>query len=220
MKARTLRTAAIVALVVALVPLQAEAQKKRKKKPKNNDGVDIVALYQKGSYGEAAAAGDERRAAGKASAEELYVVGLAYQALNNNGSATSAYVALVESRPEEDAWHWVGESARALVVGDVGVAMSASARALEIDGGNKYAHYQRGLALSHQHAYQPAAEAFVRLLEIDGNFAYGHYYAALSYYQVRSLVAATNHFERFLELAPDAPERIQVEGALAALRGS
>jgi tetratricopeptide (TPR) repeat protein len=129
-------------------------------------------------------------------------------------------VALVESRPESDAWHWVGASARALVNGDVGGAVSASARALEIDGGNKYAHYQRGLTLSHQHAYQPAAEAFVRLLEIDGNFAYGHYYAALSYYQVRSLVAATNHFERFLELAPDAPERVQVEGVLAALRGT
>ena len=146
--------------------------------------------------------------------------GLAHEALQQTEPALQSYSAIVAARPETDVWHWIGDSARALATGDVEAAVAASGRAVEIDGSNKYSHYQRGLALSHLRAYQPAAEAFVRVLEIDGNFAYGHYYAALSYYQVRSLVAATNHFERFLELAPDAPERIQVEGVLAALRGS
>ena len=140
--------------------------------------------------------------------------------MNNPESAAGAYAALIEARPDSEDWYWIGSSARALVEGDIEGALNASARAIELNEGNKYAHYQRGLALSHRRAYQPAAEAFVRVLEIDGSFAYGHYYAALSFYQVRSLVAATNHFERFLELAPDAPERIQVEGVLAALRGS
>jgi len=217
---KTLGIAVITLLIVALLPLHAEAQKPRKKKKKKNDTVDVVALYDQGAYQEAAAAAQALRAEGKADPEELYAGGLAFEGLKQQGEAASAFAALAASRPEGDAWHWIGESARALASGDRNAAVSASNRAVEIDPRNKFGHLQQGLALSNQRAYQPAAESFTRLLEIDGSFAYGHYFAALAYYQVRSLVAATNHFERFLELAPEAPERIQVEGILAALRGS
>lgn len=218
----SLRIAVITALVVVLLPLQADAQRDRKKKKKKNkdNGADVVALYKAGAYTDAASASTERRDAGQASVEEIYVGGLAYEALKNTESARAAYAEVASARPESDAWHWLGESARALVAGDVNAATTAADRAVELDANNKYVHYQRGLVLSHRRAYQPAAESFARMLTIDGSFAYGHYYAGLSYYQLRSLVAAANHFERFLELAPEAPERIQVEGILSALRGS
>lgn len=217
---RNLTIVTATLLIVALLPLHAEAQKPRKKKKNNTDATDVVALYDKGAYQEAATAALEQQSGGAANPETLYAGGLALEGLKQKGEATSTYAALAASRPESDAWHWIGESARALASGDMDVAVNASGRAVEIDAGNKFAHYQRGLVLSNQRAYQPAAEAFTRVLELDGNFAYGHYYAALAYYQVRSLVAATNHFERFLELAPEAPEHVQVEGILAALRGS
>jgi tetratricopeptide (TPR) repeat protein len=215
----TLRMALVLLVVLALVPAHVEAQKKKKKKKKTDD-TDVVALYERGAYDEVADAVTRQQEAGVTNPEALYIAGLSYEGLKKSGPATAAYTALVEATPDTDAWHWVGASARALAAGDIGAATEAATRAVQLDPGNKFGHYQRGMALSHQKVYQPAADEFVSLLEIDGGFAYGHYYAALSYYQLRSLVAATNHFERFLELAPDAPERVQVEGILAALRGS
>jgi tetratricopeptide (TPR) repeat protein len=215
-----MRIAVVAVLMVALLPLHAEAQKPRKKKKKKDNTADVVALYDKGSYQEAADAVGQLRSAGDADPAELFAGGLALEGLQQKPEAASTYAEIAASRPDTDAWHWIGESARALASGDVNTAVTASNRAVEIDAGNKYGYFQRGLVLSNQRSYQPAAEAFTRVLEIDGSFAYGHYYAALAFYQVRSLVAATNHFERFLELAPEAPERVQVEGILAALRGS
>lgn len=220
----TLRTLVIVALVVYMLPLAAEAQNRDKKKQKKNKNKqadsNVVALYRQGNYEEAAAAAEALRTADRAKVEDLYVAGLAFETASDKGKAQQVYDKLAAASTEEDAWHWLGKSASALIGGDVETAANAAERAVELEPGNKYVHYQRGLVKSNQRDYQQAAESLTRTLEIDGAFAYGHYYAGLAYYQLRSMVAASNHFERFLELAPEAPEHVQVEGILAALRGS
>ena len=49
--------------------------------------------------------------------------------------------------------------------------------------------------------------------------AYAHYYAGLSYYQAERIDLMAAFFESFLKLAPDAPERAQVESIMRTIRG-
>lgn len=226
---RATRTALLALLIVALAPGLAMAQdttKKKKKKtttpppaevPITVTAAELVPLLDKGAYDEAIAiAADAGDGAGP---DALYVQGLAFEGKKANVEAVQAYERL-QARADTDVWHWIGESARALAGGDVGAAISAAGRGVEIDAGNRFAHYQHGRALVGGKDFAASAAAFVKALELDGNFAYGHYWAGMSYYQTKNLVAAGNHLARFLQLAPEAPERIQVQGILATLRGS
>lgn len=225
---RRARAGLVVLLVLALVPALAIAQDAKKKKKKTPPATtteteitltaaETLPLLNKGAYDEAialvTAAGDG------AGPDALYVEGLAFEGKRAAGDAVAVYQRLA-ARPEDDTWHWIGESARALANGDAGGAVSAADRAVEVDAANKYAHYQRGRALVVRKDFAASAGSFVRVLEIDGDFAYGHYWAGMSYYQSKNLVAAGNHLTRFLQLAPEAPERLQVQGILATLRGS
>lgn len=225
---RIARAALVMLVVVALVPAFVAAQDSAKKKKKKTTpppeetvitvtAADVMPLLDKGAYDEAIAitadAGDG------AGPDALYVQGLAFEGKKAAGDAVAVYQRLA-ARPDADTWHWIGESARALAGGDAGGAVSAADRAVEIDGQSKYAHYQRGRALVVRRDFPASAAAFVRVLEVDGSFAYGHYWAGMSYYQTKNLVAAGNHLTRFLQLAPQAPERLQVEAILATLRGS
>lgn len=220
---------ALVAMLVLVIPVAALAQDttKKKKKKKNSSpppaeapvtltAAELVPLLDKGAYDEAITmAADAGDGAGP---DAVFVQGLAFEGKKARADAVAAYERL-QAKPETDAWHWIGESADVLAGGEVDAAIGAAARAVEIDGGNKFAHFQHGRALVGGKDYAASAAAFVDTLEIDGNFAYAHYWAGMSYYQTKNLVAAGNHLTRFLQLAPEAPERLQVQGILATLRG-
>jgi tetratricopeptide (TPR) repeat protein len=200
--------------------------KKQKKKKKDKDKAQQAALaapvlpqYERGAYAEVLATVD---ALGEDAEERLapetgYVVAWSHEALGESGRATAIYERLAEL-PATDAWHYVGASGRAVLAGDSDGAVAAANEAVALAPTNLYTHYQRGRALIAAGSFGQAAAAFVAALQVDGDFAYGHYWAGFAYNKSGNLVSMTNHFTRFVELAPESPERTQVEAILAAMR--
>lgn len=225
---RWLQAALVLLLVVALVPVVADAQQDQKKKKKKKKApeaaveetvVDVESLYDSGSYAEVVAKVSKAQEGGaKVNAEALYLAGRSYEGLKETAAARSSYDELA-ARGAEDPWGLIGQSAAKTLAGDLPAALAAADRAVAGAASNPLAHYQKGLVLVKQRSFADAAAAFVRALELEGDFSYGHYYAGMSYHQTRNLVAAANHLRRFLELAPEAPERIEVMSILATIQG-
>jgi tetratricopeptide (TPR) repeat protein len=67
--------------------------------------------------------------------------------------------------------------------------------------------------------FAAAAEAFDRTIEANSRFAYAYYYAGLAYSKIDRADRMALRFETFLRLAPEAPERREVESILRTLRG-
>jgi lipoprotein NlpI len=67
--------------------------------------------------------------------------------------------------------------------------------------------------------YGGAMEAFNRATELDPAFAAAHYNAGLASYRAKRVDLMANHFETFIRLAPNAPERPEVESILRTVRG-
>lgn len=199
-----------------------EKKKKKKKKPKTAQEVvtaPVLPLYERGAYAEVLTTVGElgENAEERLAPETGFVVALSHEALGDITRATAIYERLV-ALPSTDAWHSIGASRLATLAGEGEAAIAAADGAVALAPTNLYAHYQRGRALIATSSFGPAAAAFVATLQIDGNFAYGHYWAGFAYNKSGNLVSMTNHFIRFVELAPEAPERAQVEAILAAMR--
>ena len=151
-------------------------------------------------------AGDDRRvvavAVDDASAPSLiFLVARSHDRLTQRAQARAAYERLT-GRPETDPWHFVGRAATLL----------ADAQLAET-------HFQLGLVQAERRDYGKAAPAFEAAIAIDPMPAYTHYYAGLSYYQAERIDLMADFFESFLKLAPNAPERTQVESIMRTIRG-
>jgi tetratricopeptide (TPR) repeat protein len=201
-------------------------EKKKKKKDKDKGAAvagtltaPVLPLYDKGAYDQVmttvAELGED--AEKQLAPETAYVVAWTHEATGTRNAANAVYSRLA-ALPDTNAWHFIGASSAAVLAGDLDAALSAADGATALAPSNKYAHYQRGRVLVARQAYSDAAAAFVSSLEIDGTLAYGHYWAGFAYNKAGNLVSMTNHFRRFVELAPEAPERTQVEAILAAMR--
>jgi tetratricopeptide (TPR) repeat protein len=81
------------------------------------------------------------------------------------------------------------------------------------------AHYQRGVVLMMRRDYGDAANAFAKAVQLDRTFAAAYYYAGLANNRVKRLALMANNFEMFIKLAPNAPERPEVESILRTIRG-
>ncbi len=177
-------------------------------------GTSARVLHEAGKYAEAVAAveslGEE------ASRADYYVVGQSLSRMDRRDEARDAFRKLEAG--DEDAWTFVGRSAVAVLDGDFAAALEHARMAVELDGGLFHAHYQIGLVRSLMGDYGGAAAAFERATAIDGGQAYAHYYAGLAFNKARKIDAMTRHFEVFVTLAPQAPERPQVEAILRTLR--
>ena len=125
--------------------------------------------------------------------------------------------AQLAARPESDAWQGVGRSALALTSSDAAGALEASNQAVARDGALPEAYYQQGMALSANQDFGAAAVAFQKATELDPNWAYAHYSAGLAYSKVKRIDLTAQHFQAFLKLAPQAPERAQVQSILRTL---
>ena len=160
--------------------------------------------------------------------EVVYLAALSYQRLERRADAQRMYERLM-ARPESDPWAAIGRSGSLLNTGvaegspevakaateAVKAARAAVARAPRL----AQAHYQLGLVHGRQRDYASAAAAFEAAVTADPRFAYAHYYVGLSYYQIKRTDKMAAAFEFFLELAPEAPERPQVESIMRTLRG-
>ena len=79
------------------------------------------------------------------------------------------------------------------------------------------AHLQRGLALSGAQNLEAAAAAFQKASDLDPSWSYAHYYAGIAYSKIKRADLTASHFQTFLRLAPQAPERGEVQSILRTL---
>ena len=148
----------------------------------------------------------------------VYLVALSHDQLKQPVAARAAYERLA-ARPQTDPWHFIGRSAVLLTAPQPTQAVAAAERAVALGPTVAEAHFQLGLARAERRDYVRAAPAFEAAIAIDPMSAYPHYYAGLSYYQAKRIDLMAEFFESFLKLAPNAPERPQVESIMRTVRG-
>jgi tetratricopeptide (TPR) repeat protein len=172
-------------------------------------------MYEGGHYEAVANQVKER---GEAPPEDVFWAAQSLRRLDRGGEAVEMFRRL-GGEDEQDPWRLIGRSAAALAEGQQEQALQQATRAAEVAPDLFYAHYQLGLVRSEMQQWQPAAAALQRATEIDGGMAYAHYYAGMAYNKIKKMDRMAQHLARFLELAPNAPEREQVQQVLRVLKG-
>ena len=148
----------------------------------------------------------------------IYQIAQSHDRLEQAPAARAAYGRLA-ARPAIDAWHFIGRAATLLADGQTAEAVTAAQQAVTASPDVAAAHYQLGLAQAARLDYEKAAPAFEAAISVIPTLAYAHYYAGLSYYQAERVDLMARYFESFLRLAPNAPERPQVESVMRTIRG-
>jgi tetratricopeptide (TPR) repeat protein len=176
-------------------------------------------LYEAGRYQQVVEAVAAAREAEQANPSMLYLAALSHERLEQRDRANQIYSELA-GREENDPWRFIGESAlRAHDEKQRAEALGAANRAVELGPNVAEAHYQRGLVLAHRDDFTAAGEAFEKATAVDPTFAYAYYYAGIAFQRAKRTDKMANNFERFLKLAPNAPERSQVESTMRTVRG-
>lgn len=137
--------------------------------------------------------------------------------LQDDDGARRAYLRVAESG--ETPWGAIGKSAVQVMDNQLDQALASADQAVSDGESVSEAHYQRGMVLMMRRDYGEAANAFAKTVQLDPNFAAAYYNAGLANSRIKRLDLTANNYEMFLKLAPNAPERPQVESILRTLRG-
>ena len=193
----------LASFVLAALPLLA-----------GQDQPSIKALFEAGKHDQVI-----ERVAGKDNPDhvELYLGAMSAQKANQNDRANDWLNKLANG--DHGGWKQIGISAREVAGGNMDEALAAATRATEADGGLAWAHYQHGIVHARKNQYDKASAAFAKATELDPSIAYAQYYAGMSFYRIKRSDLMAVHFERFLKLAPNAPERAEVESIMRTMRG-
>jgi tetratricopeptide (TPR) repeat protein len=144
----------------------------------------------------------------------LFIAAQSQQKLRRADDAKRVFGQLA-ARP--DAWGAIGRSAVALLGGNANGAVQEANQAVGSGASIAEAHLQRGLALSAAQSMDEAAAAFQKASDLDPSWSYAHYYAGIAYSKVKRADLTASHFQAFLRLAPNAPERGEVQSILRTL---
>ena len=174
---------------------------------------DVRKLFEAGKYGEVIQAADNMT-----DPRAQFLVARTRQKQGDTGKAREEYAALAR-RGENDPWRYIGQSADRLIDGAKDEALAAAAKAVEVGGDVPEAQFQLGIAASYAGDFARAATAFTKAGTLDPSDAYAQYYAGLSHYKNKRVDLMAAHFERFLKMAPEAPERGEVESIMRTIRG-
>jgi tetratricopeptide (TPR) repeat protein len=147
-----------------------------------------------------------------------YLEAQAHLRLNQNDEARSR-LQQMGGGDENNPWTFIGRSAVAQIEGNAPEAAAQARRAAELNGGLPEAHYQLGQALYAANNWAAAADAFAQAATLAPTHAYAHYHAGQAFYRAKRVDRMAQHFEYFLKLAPQAPERPQVEAVMRTVRG-
>ena len=170
---------------------------------------ELRKLYDAGQYQQVVGApADDPRVA--------FLVAQSQQKLGHRDEARAAYEQLA-ARGADDPWHDIGRSAVAVLGANPGEAVEAASQAAAHGDALAEAHFQRGLALSVAQDMAAAAAAFERATELDPSWADAHYYAGLAYSKVKRIDLMAGHFDTFLKLAPQSPQRPEVQSIMRTL---
>jgi tetratricopeptide (TPR) repeat protein len=169
-------------------------------------------LYDSGQYQQVAAAApsDDPRL--------IFLAARSQQKLGHADAARQAYEQLA-ARGEGDPWRDVGRSALALLASNADEAAEAANQAVSRGDSLSEAHLQRGLVLSARQDNAGASEAFEKAAQIDPAWADAHYYAGIAYSKVKRIDLMADHFNTFLKLAPQSPQRGEVQSIMRTLAG-
>lgn len=196
----------VVAGVAALVTLNAQGLS------------DVRRLYDAGKFKEVITAVEDAAAAAEETAPRLqYLEALSQEKLKDDDAARQIYRRLAEGA--QPAWAAIGRSALALMDKKLDDALESANQAVEHDDSLSEAHYQRGIVLMTRREYGDAAGTFDKATALDRLFAAAHYYGGLAEYRAKRIDRMATHFEAFLKLAPNAPERPEVESIMRTVRG-
>jgi tetratricopeptide (TPR) repeat protein len=177
------------------------------------DSAGVRRLFEAGRYEQVV------DAVGEATDPALLMAAASsHQKLGASQQANDIYKRLAE-RPDDDPWHFIGQSASQLVEGEPDAAIASAERGVELGSTLADAHYQLGLVLAFRQRWRDAAAAFDRAAELEPSRAYPYYYAGLMHYRAKSPDLMAVRFERFLKLAPEAPERPEVLQIMRTIRG-
>src|SRR5262245_8540432 len=179
--------------------------------------AEIRRLYDAGKYKEAVDA-LSTATDGAESGPALFLAGQGRMKLNDVIGARQAFTRLA-TRPQPDSWKFVGESALAAMDKRYDDAVNAAKQATMQAPPTAEAQFQLGTALMQKGDFGQAAQAFDRAGQIDPNYAYAFYYAGMAYYRQKRLDVMAQRFETFLRLAPNAPEKGEVESIMRTVRG-
>jgi tetratricopeptide (TPR) repeat protein len=146
----------------------------------------------------------------------VFLVAQSQQKLRKPDDAKRSYEKLA-AKPDTDAWHFIGRSALDLLATNPDSAVTNADQAVKLGASIAEAHFQRGLALAAKQQMADAAAAFQKASDLDPNWAYPHYYAGIAYSKVKRADLTSTHFQAFLKLAPQAPERAEVQSILRTL---
>ena len=195
-------TSALTALLVSpLVAAQDTAQK----------------LFERGAYDEAVQRVNTERGAGNDDPTSTYLAGQALLKLNRNDEARAEFARLANGN--DQTWHAIGQSAIGLLDNALDEAVNEGRKARDMSGESGFAFYQLGLVLIKRGEFDEASQVLDRAAELMPGFAYAHYNAGVAHQRAKRFTKMAEHFQVFLQLAPDAPERRQVQLALNSLRG-
>lgn len=191
----------VAAAVVLVTAAQADAQNQVRK------------MFESGQYQQVIEA-----AGADAEPAVVYMAALSQQKAGAGDQAVAAARRLGEL-PEDNAWHFVGQSLAQLLEDQVDAAADSARRAVDSPGAPTEAHYQLGLVQARRQEWREAAESFDRVIDADPSNAYAYYYAGLMHYRGNRTDLMAVRFERFLKLAPEAPERPEVMQIMRTIRG-
>jgi tetratricopeptide (TPR) repeat protein len=178
--------------------------------------ADVRQLFDAGRYQEVVRA-SETPAAADSAARLQYLAAQSYGKLSDADGARRTYQRLADGGASP--WASIGRSALQLMDKQFDPAMASVDQAVAAMPSLPEAHYQRGLVLMARNDYGNAVDAFTKATTLDPNFAAAYYYAGLANYRVKRLDLMTSNFSTFVKLAPNAPERPEVESILRTVRG-
>lgn len=174
-------------------------------------------MFEAGQYEQVVQVVASDREQGHADPADTYLAAQSFLKLDQADKARSELMRLQDVNAE--GWRMVGQSAMALIAGNINQAAQAAEQAVAAAPDSFFPQYQLGLVRAERQDWPAAAEAFQRASEIDPRFAYAHYYGGLAYSKINRIDRTATHFEAFLKLAPKAPERAAVESIMRTLRG-
>jgi len=82
-----------------------------------------------------------------------------------------------------------------------------------------FVQYELGLSYAVRSDFASAARIFDACIATAPTFAYAYYQSALAYQHLDRPDVMANRFDRFVRLAPNAPERPEVESVLRTIAG-
>lgn len=174
-------------------------------------------LYERGAYDEAVRRVNTERAAGNDDPVAAYLAGQALLRLDRNNDARAEFARLANGN--DQTWHAIGQSAIGLLDNNLDEAANEGRKARDMSGESGFAFYQLGLVLIKRGEFDEASQVLDRASDLMPEFAYAHYHAGLAHQRAKRFNKMAEHFQVFLQLAPDAPEKRQVQLALNSLRG-